>query len=277
MGSKKELRKDIIVELEYTGERVVPGKTPYVVYQEHINRYFFASKYIKDKLVLDVASGTGYGSYYLAKNGAKKVIGLDASKDAVIYAKNFYETRHLSFILGEATSLPFYDESFDVVVSFETIEHIKEYRKFLSECKRVLKDNGLFICSTPNKKISSPHTEKPLNPFHFKEFYPEEFFDLLNEYFVNVKLYGQCDINLTKKLIKIGVNILSIIPTGNTVKKIIKKFINLNKEYRDFYNTEKKEKKLEEIIDENYKVSKFKNNLFTTSKYIIAIAEKGEV
>lgn len=173
-----------MTELEWTGERVVPTKTPYVTYQEHVNRYVFASKFIKDKIVLDVACGTGYGSKYLLRKGARKVVGLDISIDAIKYAKEQYNINNegLSFVCGNAIDLPFPDNYFDVIVSFETIEHLKEYRKFLLECKRVLKDGGLFICSTPNKRVSSPHTEKPKNPFHVKEFYPEEFNSLLAEY-----------------------------------------------------------------------------------------------
>ncbi len=179
-----------IIKLEFTGERVVPGKTTYAIYQEHINRYVFASKYIKNKIVLDVASGTGYGSYYLLKNGAEKVIGLDISSDAINYAKNTFKEQKLNFIQGNSINLPFHNKSFDVITSFETIEHIKEYDKFLNECWRVLRNGGLFICSTPNKKISSPHNKLPLNPFHVKEFFPEEFYEIINKYFIDTRLYG---------------------------------------------------------------------------------------
>lgn len=192
MMQKVELNKlDNIIELEYTGERVVPSKTPYPIYQEHINRYVFASKFIKNKIVLDVASGTGYGSYYLIKNGAEKVTGLDISSDAINYAKNAYKEQDLSFIQGDSINLPFHDKSFDIIISFETIEHIKKYDKFLNECWRVLRNSGLFICSTPNKKVSSPHTKLPLNPFHVKEFFPEEFHEIINRYFRDTRVYGQ--------------------------------------------------------------------------------------
>ena len=275
---KGELNKhDNIAELEFTGERVVPGKTPYKTYQEHINRYAFASKFIKNKIVLDVASGTGYGSYYLIKIGAKKVIGLDILSDAINYAKNTYKNQNLNFIQGDSINLPFHNKSFDVITSFETIEHIKEYDKFLKECWRVLKNSGLFICSTPNKKISSPHTKLPLNPFHVKEFFPEEFYEIINKHFVNTRLYGQENINFIKRrIIDIGRRTLSVIPWGEIIKRVIKKYISSNDKIFDFNSNQQNGRieLLEDIIDQDYKVSKFKENKITTPAYIIAIAKK---
>jgi len=278
MIPKGELNEcDNIVKIEFTGERVVPGKTPYTVYQEHINRYVFASKYIKNKIILDVASGTGYGSYYLIKNGAKKVIGVDISSDAINYAKNVYKKQNLNFIQGDSINLPFRDESFDVITSFETIEHIKEYDKFLKECRRVLKNDGLFICSTPNKKVYSPYAKLTLNPFHIKEFFPEEFYRILNRHFRNTKLYGQKNVSLIKKRIfNIGKRVLSIIPKGEIIERVIKKYINSNDKISNFNSNQHngKIKLIEDIVDEDYKVSNFKDNKITTPAYIIAIGRK---
>jgi hypothetical protein len=69
----------------------------------------------------------------------------------------------------------------------------------LFECRRVLRKNGLFICSTPNRRVFSPSVDKPPNPFHIKEFWPEEFCSLLCRYFVDITLYGQRDVNLAEK------------------------------------------------------------------------------
>jgi ubiquinone/menaquinone biosynthesis C-methylase UbiE len=184
-------------DMEFTGERVVPGKTPQTIYDEHIYRYIFAASLTRNKVVLDVACGTGYGANYIAKNGAREVVGVDISMVAANYARErFSKDNHASFICANAIKLPFADEAFDVVVSFETIEHIRQYRKFLGECKRVLKENGLLICSTPNRRIFSPNLVKPLNTFHVKEFWPEEFYRLLRRYFAHITLYGQCDVKL---------------------------------------------------------------------------------
>lgn len=184
-------------EMEFTGERVVPGKTPQAIYDEHIYRYIFAAGLTRDKSVLDVACGTGYGAGYMAEKGAGEVVGVDISILAANYARErFGKDNQASFICADAIRLPFADSVFDVVVSFETIEHIRQYRKFLEECRRVLKKGGWLICSTPNRRIFSPNLAKPINTFHVKEFWPEEFYSLLRRYFADITLYGQCDVRL---------------------------------------------------------------------------------
>lgn len=190
----RQIRK---VDIEFTGERVVPGKTPPDIYKEHIDRYIFAASITKKKDVLDVACGTGYGLDYLIKNGAKSGTGADLSYEAVEYAENRYGVNtKANFLCANCIRLPFLSSSFDVVVSFETLEHIGEYGKYLAECRRVLKRNGILICSTPNRRVFSPNLEKPLNPFHVKEFWPQEFHHLLSKYYKNIDFYGQCDVTL---------------------------------------------------------------------------------
>lgn len=186
-----------LAEMEFTGERVVPGKTPETIYDEHIYRYVFAAGLTKGRVVLDVACGTGYGVDYMAKKGAKKAVGVDISPEAANYAWERYDRRRKTdFVCANGLKLPFVDGSFDVVVSFETIEHIRQYGKFLAECRRVLKENGLLVCSTPNRRIFSPNLAKPINTFHVKEFWPDEFHRLLSRYFTDVTFYGQCDVTL---------------------------------------------------------------------------------
>ena len=165
-----------------------------LVIQEHIARYVFASQFVKDKTVIDVASGMGYGSHYLSKSGATLVIGADISFDAIARAEKRYRREGLHFVAADATRMPFEDCACDVLVSFETIEHIEQYETYLSECTRVLKNDGLFVCSTPNKRVSRYYQPD----FHVKEFYPEEFFELVNKYFNEVSCFGQARTNLLK-------------------------------------------------------------------------------
>ncbi len=249
-------------EIEFTGERVVPNKTPYYVFQQHINRYHFASNLAKNKVVLDIACGTGYGSYYLIKNGAKKVVGLDISEEAINYAKNNYKNLNLTFITGDSKKLPFKNEHFDIIVSFETIEHVNEYKKFLNECKRVLNEEGVFVCSTPNKRYTSTFINE-VNPYHVKEFYPEEFQNLINEYFPYTKLYGQENINIIKKkcIIKMG-KLISFVP--DDIKNTIIRS-NLNKT---------SSKKTESSINEYYKVTEFLNSKLIISEFLVITAKK---
>lgn len=183
--------------MEFTGERVVPGETPHEIFIEHIDRYIFAAGFSRSKVLLDVACGTGYGVDHLIRAGAKRAVGVDLSVESVCYAKHkFGENKGGVFVCADGIQLPFVDNIFDLVISFETLEHIFQYRKFISECKRVLKKNGVFICSTPNKRIFSPNIAQPPNTFHIKEFWPNEFYSLIDNYFVDVTLYGQCDVTL---------------------------------------------------------------------------------
>ena len=175
-------------------ERLVPERSlADGMFQEHISRYVFASQFTKNKLVLDIACGTGYGSYYLAEQGATLVVGSDASAAALNYAKKF-KLQNLSFTWSNALKMPFRDDSFDVVVSYETIEHLEQDRAFLAECVRVLKTDGLFLCSTPNKAMSIALGTN--NPYHVREYYPKDFFDIVSRYFDECQRFGQKNRNL---------------------------------------------------------------------------------
>src|SRR3989344_372638 len=177
--------------MKFTGERCIVGKSGSLIEKEHLDRYNFVLNYVKNKIVLDIACGSGYGSKLLS-NKAKKVIGVDISKESIDYAKNNFNSNKIKFFIGDATNLDFLkDNSIDVVVSFETIEHLIDYKRFLMEVKRILKKEGLFIVSTPNKKISSPHGKKPKNPFHVIEFFKKDFEILLKRYFGLIAIYGQ--------------------------------------------------------------------------------------
>ncbi len=185
--------------MEFTGVRVIPGATPERVYNDHIARYEFASKFVLNKKVLDIACGTGYGSEYLKLKGAREVIGVDNSEDALLYARKHYTGDNLMFINGDVTKLDFDNDTFDMVVSFETIEHLKSYVCFLSEIYRVLKKNGILLLSSPNRLVTSPAYPKykkiPDNKFHFVEFSLEEMRDLLSTNFHEFEFFGQHNIN----------------------------------------------------------------------------------
>ena len=173
-------------------EMIMPGvETGFESLRSHIARYAFAAKFVKGKTVLDIACGSGYGSNYLLGRGAKSVVGGDISASAIECAQRFYSRQGVKFVHLDATQrLPFADNSFEVIVSMETIEHLKQYERFLTECKRVLKENGDFICSTPNKGHGIPEIEK-FSAYHDHEFYVEEFQELLSRFFGEVQLYGQ--------------------------------------------------------------------------------------
>jgi len=177
-------------DLQWTGERYLPWMEIGEIHYEHLHRYNFASQFVHSKTVLDLACGEGYGSALLSES-ASKVVGVDIDKKTILHAKKSYKKTNLEFKIGSITEIPILgNEKFDVIVCFEAIEHIEDHKKLLLEVKRLLKTNGLFIVSTPNKlTYTKLSTEK--NPFHKKELYLHELQSLLHKNFKEVKIYGQ--------------------------------------------------------------------------------------
>ncbi|WP_339698754.1 class I SAM-dependent methyltransferase [Algoriphagus aquimarinus] len=170
-------------KLEFTGERLIPGVYGQIAI-DHLHRYSIAYPLVANKVVLDIACGEGYGSSLLSKV-ADQVIGVDISETTVNHAKQRYNSNNLSFRVGSADKIPVEDNFFDIVVSFETIEHLENHDEMISEIKRVLKHNGLLIISSPNK-VEYSVARNYSNPFHEKELNKGEFEELISKYFDNV-------------------------------------------------------------------------------------------
>jgi len=177
--------------VEFTGERVVPGQVNDDLWSEHVARYAFARRYAHGKRVLDAGCGTGYGSAELAQS-ATEVTGVDIAADAVEYASANYPIAGLRFRESSCTAVPFPAESFDLVVAFEVIEHLTDYRAFIDEVARVLTPEGLLIVSSPNKRYyAETRAASGPNPFHEHEFEAGEFVRELERVFPNVRLLLQ--------------------------------------------------------------------------------------
>jgi len=159
--------------------------------KEHLDRYNFALKFLTGKeTVIDAACGSGYGSEILS-SGAKKVIGLEISNHAIEYAKRYHFKENVEFCkadLNQKIDLP--DNYSDVIISFETLEHITNQENMLLEFKRLLKPGGFLIISTPDKNLISGGFESD-NPFHIKELTKIEFINLLRRFFVIEEMFGQ--------------------------------------------------------------------------------------
>ena len=172
------------------GERFVPIEMdePMIAY-EHWHRYYIAGEFVKNKTVLDIACGTGYGTKYLSEN-AKSCIGIDISNSSIKYAKEKFSADNVEFKQGSITEIPLQDKSVDILISFETIEHVDENAQYkaLKEYQRVLKDDGILFISSPNIDCWDYN---PNNPFHLKEFITKDFIDFLKKDFKYVSYLGQ--------------------------------------------------------------------------------------
>ncbi len=169
--------------LEFTGERFIPGVPGEIVY-EHWHRYAFAGRFVTGKRVLDVACGEGYGSAFLAAR-ATQVCGIDINQNTVSHAQQKYGgQKNLNFLQGSAAKLSLPDQSIDVVVSFETIEHLPQalQQPMVEEFARVLTADGILIISSPNRPEYSPPGVLP-NPYHTHELDREELQTLLSPSF----------------------------------------------------------------------------------------------
>ncbi|GAB0114580.1 glycosyltransferase [Acidisoma sp. C75] len=172
--------------LESTGERFMPGMEGETAI-EHLHRYLIAQELAPGLDVLDIASGEGYGSALLGKC-AKSVIGVDISIDAVNHANSAYANDTVRYMVGNCLDIPLPGNSVDLIVSFETLEHVEDHDRLLSEYKRVLRANGRLLISSPDRYLYSVSTGYQ-NPFHKKELYDYEFRSLIEKYF-NFSVFG---------------------------------------------------------------------------------------
>lgn len=174
--------------LEFTGERFTLECVREMAY-EHWHRYAWAAELVAGRDVLDAACGEGYGSHLLAAR-ARSVTGLDIGEEAIAHARERYCRDNLHFDHGDATSLPYEDDRFDVVVSFETLEHLEAQQTLLAEFRRVLRPRGFLVISSPDKKTYSDDTGYD-NPFHVRELYRDQLESLLGATFPAFRLHGQ--------------------------------------------------------------------------------------
>lgn len=159
-------------------------------FQMLYSRYRWASQFVSGKDVLEVACGAGQGLGYLAKK-ARRVVGGDIDGDIVKCAQNHYQGR-VEIFQFDAHKLPFEANSFDVVILFEAIYYLAQPKKFLEECRRVLRKNGLVLVCTVNKDWSG------FNPssFSFKYFSIPELVNLFKEYNFDVEIFGAFPISV---------------------------------------------------------------------------------
>lgn len=176
--------------LAFTGERFTP-ECPREMRYEHWHRYAFAAGLARGLRVLDAACGEGYGSALLASHGAE-VLGVDVSAEAIAHARTRYgESPSLRFLQADVTALDHLgDARFDLIVSFETLEHLEAQDRMLAGFARLLADDGVLLVSSPDRATYSD-ARGYNNPFHVRELYRNELESLLSRHFPAHRLFGQ--------------------------------------------------------------------------------------
>lgn len=206
--------KIIISEFQNTGERPVLNKKMEEVPTDISFAYKISTKYVKNKSVLDFGCGGGYGTEYLSRFTTKEVVGFDKDIKSIKSANIFFYSTNLSF----THILP--SKKFDVIVTFQVIEHIKDRNKYFKILNKLLKPNGIILFSTPNKNITSFGLKKPAMVFHKTEFNPKSLQKELSKNFNNVKIYGQISNSIKKKVIQNNYSYLDLVKSYPTRIKL---------------------------------------------------------
>jgi O-antigen biosynthesis protein len=176
---------------EFTGERLVPGQVNQDLWAEHISRYTLAARFAAGKRVLDIGSGAGDGTAFLAQH-AKEATGVDVAPDTVEHARQQDPLPNLQYIAASAASIPLPDASFDLITAFEVIEHIEQWPELIREARRLLAPGGVFFVSTPNVHYYTESRGKSgPNPYHVHEFEYAEFRDALAAQFPHTSMLLQ--------------------------------------------------------------------------------------
>lgn len=172
--------------------RVAPGFAWNELYIHSAKRYLFAAERIQGMRVLDLGCGTGYGAKILAQR-AKQVVAADVDASPLRYGEETYPDAKVQRVqiapISDGQRLPFKDNSFDAVVSYEVIEHVpvEQMEAFFAEIARVLKPDGVVILSTPNKHVYINYPD----PYHVSLMTLEDFLRLLGSRFNSVQVFGQ--------------------------------------------------------------------------------------
>ncbi|OQW35080.1 MAG: hypothetical protein A4E19_01795 [Nitrospira sp. SG-bin1] len=157
----------------------------------NLSGYVWAARQLAplgQRCILDLSCGTGYGSDYLGACAAGRIVGIDCAPDVVAKSRSDYPRSNVAFLAMDACALAFHDASFDGIVSQDTIEHVQDENRFVSELTRVLKPNGILVIFTPHGKGRGVI---PTDPYHIREYTLNEFQALLRPHFSTIRWYGR--------------------------------------------------------------------------------------
>jgi SAM-dependent methyltransferase len=174
--------------LALTGERTLPD-VPEENYwfRRHLAVYEWIAARVPGRRVVDLACGEGYGSAVLARTAAS-VVGVDANLEAFTHARAKYSGERVRF---ERTMVELWEGDVDCVVFLQTIEHIPDPDAMLARIRELIGPGGVAYVSTPNVLTLAPEgAERSGNPWHVREYRPEEYRALCERHFARVDLLG---------------------------------------------------------------------------------------
>ena len=174
--------------LALTGERTLPD-VPEENYwfQRHLVVYEWIAARVHGRRVADLACGEGYGSSVLARTAAS-VVGVDANPEAHEHARLKYTGPNLTF---ERNMIELWRGAVDCVVFLQTIEHVQDPDAVLEGIREQIGPDGVAYVSTPNVLTLAPEgAERSGNPWHVREYRPEEYAELCARHFSRVDMLG---------------------------------------------------------------------------------------
>lgn len=173
-------------QLRVSKGRIDPeAKSAHYSRQRSLAAYAFTRPYVSGRAVLDAGCGAGHGSAFIAGE-TKKLVGVDLDLPAVTYSAKSYRLPSLHFLCADLLKLPFPSNTFDIVISFQVVEHLRNLENYFQEVKRVLKQDGTFFLATLNRT----ETNTGLHPDHTKEYAPEDFCKMVTSFFPAASFYG---------------------------------------------------------------------------------------
>jgi SAM-dependent methyltransferase len=174
--------------LALTGERTLPDvPEENYWYQRHLVVYEWIAARAHGRRIVDLACGEGYGSAVLGRTAAS-VIGVDANPEAFAHAQAKYTGLTVRF---ERNMIELWDGDVDCVVFLQTIEHVQDPDAVLERVRELIGPRGVAYVSTPNVLTLAPKgADRSGNPWHVREYRPEEYAELCGRHFGSVDLLG---------------------------------------------------------------------------------------
>ncbi len=178
-----------------TSERLIPelytsSIEEYNLFLKHKFVYELVAKYIKktDK-VLEIGCGTGYGTEILSKTGAS-IYAIDIDEETIKECQKHSVQTNIKFFAYDGKKINLPEKSFDIIISFQVIEHIRKDISYLRNIKKLLKPNGFFFISTPNRNYRLTKNQKPWNPFHIREYDSKSLSNVVTQIFPNTTIFS---------------------------------------------------------------------------------------